>query len=607
LIYKICREHLAKGLPGKILIFTQYTASAESVFFNAPADLKDKFIHYTASTKLEAKSEYEQNPEKSIMVGVSSSMDTGLNFQHVSRLIRMETVWTPGVLEQGNSRINRPEIKKVENRPKIYFDWLVVNRTVDITKVGRLISKIISKSKFDEHDNPAYQDLADLPPISITLESIARNNDFEGDLLPYMEEYTAFQAVEKADYEQYKLDNPDKVMPVAVPPGGLLPGSKLMSRVPYVPEMDIYAADKLGLVRYDGFLRLDVEALEGDDDSGSDNESEDDTVDENDPKAAYRRAQIEARQKERAIVKDRAVHTEFGDGVITGIGPKRVRVRLNDGRVIRLMKMQVFIITRATTNSIDMRNELLKSVGEIPLDRPITVPVEDGSLDKKRKVKGRTGDDPTKPKAKGPVPVEFDFTILNDYLGIQYRGDTSDQAIVNVLTSFGFRSSPDYTFSRIGNHRILLNLFKAWAGKGFTIDKETSSLFKGIYEAVKSNKAALQGFGFATKQDLKNFYREQVKPSADPLAIKVYPMIQDGVLYVMLPTRGQPGNQKAVRVVSPGIRWKVGGGEDEIIKFVTTKQEAKETIKSLMEAQVGLVNAAELGEQFKALKLVNRR
>lgn len=569
------------------------------------------FIHYKAENKTEARAEYESEPSKVIMVGVSSSMDTGLNFQHVSRLIRMETVWTPGVLEQGNSRINRPQIKTEELRPAIYFDWLVVNRSVDITKVGRLISKIISKSKFDEFDNSEYQDQDDLPPVPITLESIAANNDFEADLSPYLEGYQKFQQIVAADYKDYKEANPDKLEPVPVPQRGLLEGSKLMSRIPYVPEMEVYGTAKLGLIRYDEFLRQDISDLESDNDTDSDKDEEDDTVeDENaplDPKKLARMAAREKLNKERITVRDRAVHTEFGDGVVTGIGPKRVRVRLSNGTVIRLLKMQVFMITRSTTNSLDMRNELLKQVGEIPLDTPIRVPVEDGVQDKRRKLKGKGVKVEEVQVKDEPIEAEFDFTILNDHLGIMYRGDSSDPKTINALQNFGFRISPHYVFSRVPNHRALINMFKVWRDKGFEIDLHTNTLFKHIYDSLKANRTALKQFGFSTKLSLTNFYRQEIKVSADPKLIKVYPMIQDGRLYLMLPSKGQAGNMKASKFRTPGINWKQGGGDDEIIKFVTTKVDAKNTIKQVMEAGINVTNAKELGDQFRSLKLVNRR
>lgn len=594
--YERCKLHLDKNLPGKILLFTQYTSTAEAFYEHAPAELRDKIIHYTADKKLECRFEFENNPEKTIMIGVSSSMDTGLNLQHVSRLIRLESVWTPGVLEQGNSRLNRPQLKKAEGRATIYFDWILVNRTIDVTKIARLTSKIVSKAKFDEFDNPAYQDLEDLPKVALTLESIAENNDFATELMPYLEGYQEFKKTQKEDYAEYIREHGDTLVPTPVPSSGLLEGSKLMSRIPYVPGMNVYGTDQLGLVRYDQFLRQDIDTI---DDSEVDSDTSDDSeedIDENDPKALLKKQLRDKRIKERILLKDKPVHTDFGDGVITGLGNKYVRVRLSNGTRIRLLKLQTFIITRSTTNNKDLRNELLKQVGDLPLDAPINVPVEQGEEDSKRKKKNSG-------VSTSVLSGEFQFTILNDFLSVQYVSDDISDSLLRVLQNLGFKTSPDYAFTKVSNARNLLLLFRAWKDKGFTVTKAQSTLFKDIFDAIKGNRAALRQFGLATSLDFTMFYREQIKPSTDQTSLKVYPLIQDGILYLVMPTKGQTGNLRALRVMSQGIKWKKAGGNTELLKFVKTKGEAKQVVKDILDAGVTITNLKEMGETFKSIKL----
>ena len=415
---------------------------------------------------------------------------------------------------------------------------------------------------------------------------------------------------------QYLIDNPESTKVVPCPRAGNMEGSKLISRVPYVPEMELYNADELGLIRYDQFVQQDMQALDSDSDS-SDNptESEEDedetTVDDAnsvDPKVLLKRAKSEQANAERQLLLHRAIHTEFGDGTCTGVSRDFIRVKMSDGIVRKYPKMSVYIITRSTTNGIDMRNELLKQVGEIPLDTPIRVKAEDGPQDKKRKLKGKgVIVEPVVEEEEVAMSAEFDFTILNDLLGIMYRGDSTDTSVISALQGFGFRISPDYVFSKVYNHRILINIFKAWRNKGFQIDMHTSLEFKRIYDAMKSNHTALNSFGFASGLSLKNFYRQEVKVTADNKVIKVYPMIQDGALFIMLPKKGQAGNARAIKVASPGIKWKHGGGADELIKFVKNKAEAKETLKLIKAAGIDITNVDELGDQFKALKLVTRR
>lgn len=607
-MYEIIQHHLDSGLPGKVLVFTQYLPTAESAYLNAPPALRAQGIHYTSDEKVQARSDFEASADKRWMVGQSSSMDTGLNFQHVSRLIRLETVWTPGVLEQGNSRINRPQMKTAEERTKIYFDWILVNQTVDITKCARLIAKLISKAKFDEYDNPAYQEIDNLDPVPITMESIRSNNNFDIELQPYLLGYQQYDDVLKEDYKEYRrvngLNTPEDIQKakVAIPQGGMLEGSKLISRVPYVPGMNIYGAADLGLLRYDQFVRQDIDTIDDSEVQNDDNDDEDDideVEDANDPKAAVRRALKESRAKERVLARNRPCHTEYGDGEITAIGNKFVRVRLNDGRRVRLEKLKVFVITRGSTNNKDMRNELLKMVGEIPFDAPITVPAEEGPALKAKKA-GKANKEVVEDNTPN---VDLHFTIINDMLFIKYSASEHDKALP-ILQNQGFRVSPPYKFSRMLKHTVLIRLFRAWKEQGFKVDKNTSTQFMHVFELFKTKgRAGLSKFGFATQQAFKDFYREEIKPSASQTDLKVYPMIQDGELYVVLPTAGQTANLKAVRVPVMNVRWNVGGGKDEVLRGCKTKEEAKAVIKKLIDNGVRVNNLADLGKHYKSIRM----
>lgn len=596
-IYELCYRHLNNNYPGKILIFTNYKDSAEAVFRFAPPDLKKMMIHYTADNKMEARAMLSLRDDLRIMVGASSSMDTGLNFQHVSRLIRMETIWTPGLLEQGNSRINRPQLKKAELRTAVYFDWLMVNRTIDITKISRLVSKIVSKAKFDEYDSPAYQELPNLPVISMKLSSIRAQNDFQTELLPYLEGYQQYKQVQQADYDAYREENKDKLEPVPVPPGGLLEGSKLMSRVPYVAGMTIYGTDQLGLMRYDEFIHQDLSVLETEDTESDSAEGKDPDEDDNNPKAAQLRAMRAKWAKELEIVNGMPVHTEFGDGVIYNVR-RKVWVQFNNtGERMRIPKLQVFVITRTTTNSKDMRNELMKTVGKIPLDAPIEVPVEVGVETDKRRKKQEQVEVPK----DDSVSVALSIALINDIAAITFDGSDNDRA-ASALQNFGFQMSPDYAFARIKGPKIMLNLFRTWNEKKFTITRKTSAHLQRIYEALRSDRKAMNAAGFATQMDITHVTRDQVKPSADPFELKVYPRVENGYLYLMLPTKGQTANNKARRIAVPEVRWLDGGGESEYIRFCKSKADLKNVIKEIIGAGVTITNMKDLEKQFNAIR-----
>jgi hypothetical protein len=610
-MYEIIQKHRDEGITGKVLVFTMYLPTAESAYLNAPSELQQHGIHYTADNKLQCRAEFENDDDKFWMVGQSSSMDTGLNFQFVSRLIRLETVWTPGVLEQGNSRINRPQLKKEERRDKIYFDWIAVNQSVDVTKISRLIAKVISKGKFDEHDNPRFTEIANLEQIPITLESIAANNDFHDRCLDYMKAYQEFQQAQEAEFIDYREKHGDEIEPVPVASAGMLDGSKLMARVPYVPGMNVYGTEQLGLLRYDQFVRQDIDTVEDseieeEENGNGEGEEEIERMPDGkarDPKQAVREYQRMLRAKERVLAKNRAVHTEYGDGEITAIGNKFVRIRLNNGSRARLEKMKVFIITRSTTNAKDMRNELLKKVqGGLPIDAPIEVPVEKSKKDLEREAK-RKGKEPVV-KSKESPQVALSFSVINDMLFLVYNSpDSSGDTAMSILQNIGFQIAPEYKFARLVNHRQVIRVMRAWADAGFKIDKSTSTQIKEVFERIKVNINIISKFGFSTSMDFRNFYREEIKPSASPTDIKVYPQVQDGQLYFVLPTRGQTANLKAVRVPVTNIKWRVGGGSNELMCHLQSKEQGKQVLKQIMERGVQITNLDELKEQYIGLKM----
>jgi hypothetical protein len=114
-------------------------------------------------------------------------------------------------------------------------------------------------------------------------------------------------------------------------------------------------------------------------------------------------------------------------------------------------------------------------------------------------------------------------------------------------------------------------------------------------------------FGFAASMKVTNFYREQIKPSSDPFRLKVYPLVQDGQLYLMFPLKGQPANQKASRVTAPGISWKHSDGT-ELVRLFTNKADAKNTVQEMKAAGVNIPddNMKHLISQFKNIRIVVR-
>jgi hypothetical protein len=600
-IIELCNHHINTNIYGKILIFTNHIEVAEDIYESLPPALKKKTIHYKSGEKMEAKAEFENNPNKLIMVGVEKSMNTGLNFQFASRLIRVETVWTPGEMEQGNARLNRPELKKKEMRDAVYFDWIVVNRTFDITKCSRLIAKTIQNSKFEEPENLAYQQIEEPDMVPMTLDTIQFMNDWETSLSPYLEAYKEYRTVLYKDYKDYKEKNKDNMTPTAIPNAGILTGSALMSRVPYVPDMELYGADQLGLVRYNEFMRKDDEyELQDDDGDDDDDDLDDDTM------SATKKANLEEAKKVLGL----GVHTDQGEGEIIGVSKFRVKVRLNTGEITRARKIACFIITRKDTNNKDIRNQLLKLAGKLPIEAPIDVPAaimrpgKPVKEDKKnlKKTKEKINEE-VEEEISAEVEVELGFTIVNDFLGIMFK-DMENANAVNALSQHGFRILPPYYWTKVANIKVMVQLFKAWADKGFEWPNWVNKRLKSLFDQMKIKN--LNMFGLSVKLDLHNFFMREYKPSTEAKQIKPYPIIRDDVIYMALPAKAQVGTKNAIKVPVPSIKWVYDAGE-EMICFVANKDAAKKVIGNLIKSGVTITNQKQLQKEWDKLKIVKRK
>jgi hypothetical protein len=233
-----------------------------------------------------------------------------------SRLIRSEQVWTPGEYDQGVSRVHRPAFGEFQ-RKRIVSNWIVVNKTMEVAKLGRLISKFLSSAKFYE-GGKKYQDLGvgteAMTPIKMSLEVITGRNMKTGqpsdkgkrdwrDILDYLHAYgmdptgvgsiKGLAQFQQEDFEEERIaaaaEGRDKMTPVKTAP--MPEGSGFIKNLPYVVGQAAYDPDDLGLV----------------------------------PLKEYIEANPELKVNLPASLAGLAVHTAYGEGIIQGPRIKRER------------------------------------------------------------------------------------------------------------------------------------------------------------------------------------------------------------------------------------------------------------------------------------------
>lgn len=617
-INKIVKDHIDGNVAGKVLIFTNYELSTDAIWDGlALAGLQDQAIYYTAGNKEECGAEFEKNPKKKIMVGIEQSLNTGLNLQFCSVLIRVESVWTPGVMEQGNSRIGRPNIKVREERKEIYYHTIAANRTIDVTKTAYLMAKTVSKAKFDEAGNPRFDDLEAPPLLKMTLDTIQYENDWNETMAGYFDKYQAYQQAQFAEYAEYRENHSGvlfdaagnlKIQPLERAPNP--EGVALMRRIPYVPGTELYKSSDLGLLRYDDFLSkhhtAHVEDEEEEEQIGEDEEGADDEDDKEVNEKKLSAEKLAALLAERNLCTGLAVHTDFGDGEIVRVSTKTLLVKLPSGEVIKVRKLSAFIITRANTSGKDIRNQLLKLTGDVPVDKPIDVlevkidpKIEEASKRQMERDKKKTSEQ--------PISMALSLTVANDFLGIS-MDSLDDERAVKVAQGAGFQFTQSYFAAQVKMPRQLLQFFRLLKDKGFDIDKEGNQACADAYLHFKANRTTSNLFyGYATSASIKNFFRKEFKPKADKMFVQPYPLIQDGKLYLCLPKDGHPGSLNAIRkTTGSSLRWLVYDEDSELINFVGSKPQASSVIQRLIGLGINITNLKQLKKEFMSLRMAKR-
>lgn len=584
-IADVIRDHIANDTPGKILIFTNNVASAEAIHEFMPPDIKSRMILYTAGNKEADAAHFERDPNMIAMVGVETSMNTGLNLQFCSRLIRADTVWTPGALEQGNSRVQRPNVKNKETRTEVYLDWIACENSIDIAKRAYLLQKQVAIGKFEEAGNPEF-DAIELPkPFKLSLDVIRRSETQEQDeLVEYFGAYSKLFYATTREWKRWRAEHPEDCQ--VDPATGAItmtmtqlerapnqPGAALMYRVPYVPGTELYKAEHLGLVRYDAYMHLNEQDLE-DEDEGQEDASQ----------RAASRAELEK-------VRGLPVHTEYGDGIIIGVSRKFLRVQLPSGDTVRVGKLSAFVITRAQTNNKDQRELLLRQIGDLPYDKPFEIEVKEAREVRIPK-KNQTKEDDR-------VSVALYIRVSNDIVGLEMNNAKANPRAAAALEAFGFIQPRPYFFAEMPTAEHMYRQFKLWAEAGFYFDKESSEACKRMYQSLKTaRKNAASFVGHATAADVRNFYMRQTKADPDKKKLYPYPLIEDDVLYLALPMTGHPASAAAIRAKrAPGVTWQAMD-DDEVadlrVVYMRSLEALDRNIPKLLEQGLIITNIKDL-------------
>lgn len=641
---------------GKIFIACRYTRSVDAIFRALPAEYKKQAVRFHG--EIDGKdvnlAKFMSDPKTTILIANEMGVSEGHNFQMASRFIRVESPWAPGELDQTASRIFRPDVGGKYVRESIFLDWILCDETLEVAKMGRLISKMLKRASFDELDNPKYYknlNPENLGVIKMSLENIKKLHSFN-DLcglpgLPgsvhgihqssYIGQYTFLVQEMNAEFREMKKTKPSQMIPVEAT--AMPEGSSIVEFTPWVSELRV--EDRHG----DG-LRLLREALE-DDEFPLANEV----------------------KKSRKALLGQYVRTEYGIGVIVGVTSKKgkisdadanadanadpnaetddtndddgdgrevskVRVQFAQGGEIRaLSASRVYLALNITEQNKGKYNKIAPKIGEADRKRTEKARIKaEKALEKirQREEKVRIRLERIAKRGKQIVIDEYEEEVedeepanelllypmvYNGYLAVE---GTSTNGDTRILKRFGFKDYGKYAYLPIKNYQAFTAVLE-FLEKHYTLDRATTRTLDSLHDSFSTGRGRKFAVELAPISDFKQFFNEKhrtviIKNQRRP-ELRIYPVVFNGTLVLVVDMKTNPKfgrhvvdstkeNAKPFEPI-PGMptkdRAKFELADGMSICFLKNKTAVKNKVREIQQAGYVIQNYADLKAQTIAL------
>lgn len=648
---------------GKVLIFCRYVPTVDAIYEALPEKYKSVASRYHGRIKdrlanLEA---LKTDPKMQILCATEMSLNTGHNLQMCSRLIRVESPWAPGDLDQAEARVFRPDPAAAKslaagNKPGelyrdiIFLDWVMANGTLDVAKMGRLIAKMVEKNQFDEHNNPRYDALREhhLEPISMGLETIRATPNLD-QISDYTDAYQQLNSIQAAEFHEMRANGDSEMR--ALPTTEMPEGSRRLANVPLLPGQVILDEDNHGLVNGREFFRNS------------------DIVNE-DPKNLVgmfaltdsgRGEIVSIRTKRGAILDDGSVDPSFTE---EPVGSVTVRLHgIEDDVVLPLNNLYIATnlddqdramyevqdkyatetarrkAKRATDKATAAKHKRMQAEEKArEQDEVAAVKARAAKRAKEKKVAQRKADadkraDKRKKNEKAGKPIntgltkekkgKLDAKTLKGGKPVKLGG--ADQAIaLHPAVLHGFlvleadMADPDA--------KLLKKLKFRTAGKFAYVEIKTQRRFYAVLDYIeekfklsaateKSLEAAQEVFlGETTKfqaelaplSEMSHFFNISHRKVKDAKEIRVWPMVMGDHLRLYVDIETSPAIRRHLGKSIPGASTKWQTGEGMALFFAKTRTDAKRKI-----AEVGKVltveNKKEALEEISALRVLRKK
>lgn len=549
------RPVIFKKQTSKIIIFCYHTEVTEHVFRHLKVP-GINILKYQAGDE-EVITRFKEDPRYQVLVASENSLREGLNLQVASRVIRVETLWTEGAEEQAISRVMRPDVADKYARTEINVDVLLTVNTMEMAKRARLISKIVMNARVKNFDENFHRwmdrhNIDQLPILRMNLKAI-RNLNNTRDLAPYYNAQAVINDWEDRQFDEkrnrlkqltaQKLGIPlEEVTPAMVKDfamkpvvyAGRLPNSNQVwtpvpnGATPYDPR-------NLGLKP----LSIIVEDDENEEENGGD-ESELHTV----------------------AVGD-IVWTEYGFGKITKTNKKSVGVNVPVLGTVNLSKQVVFLPTHEE-NIKKLKKEIKATGGISFLQSGDPATAQNVKMSKKEAPKLDLSKAPKPPKTAPvndePVKINKDKidqivdksielhvygAVLNGNACVIVYDEDEDgsqfKAVMKNMPEVKWRVMPPFASWHIKKARAVAPVLEM-LNENFSVPsavlKQFENLGQQLYRKGMQNLKQHTDLEWGTKDgetlnyNFSNFYRLNHTKSKLDNGLKIYPVVEDGELYL---------------------------------------------------------------------------
>jgi intein/homing endonuclease len=627
---------------GKVLVFCRYTRSVTAIFDALPPDLQKRARKFTGDEgkdKWANLEDFKKNPNVEILVANEQAMTEGHNLQIASRICRVENPWAPGDLEQAAARIFRPDPTAARNMAKtgkpgelyrelIYLDWFLAQGTMEVSKFGRLIQKIVNKTKFDEADNGRYNKIqdVDLEPISMSLDFLRSRLEL-GDMVEYTDAYATIKAIEREEFSEMRRSKEVKMHDLPEEPN--IPGAERIDFVPLLADQVIPDPDKFGLVSGRDFINQEHNA--------------------------------EYRTNPKLLI-GLPVKTEFGNGTIVDVKQKWTRddtgekvidttdpvssvsVRIgDDDQVLKYSIKEVWFATDLDAKSKklfdlpkgwaskDQKDKIAKNT-KSKADKDELTEEEQAARERKAKIralreaeqqelarergkKRKENQDHGKPinadifevvkskdkprskvkaaldtsDADDNMTIDLNASVYNGFLTVAVDGADPDHT---KLSKLGFRYTGPYAYVNVKNGKQF-NAFLDYIETKFVLSKATEKRMEEIQAFFDETSGYKFNSTLSNPGELNNFFRTSHRMVTDRKEIKVYPVVLEDHLMLTVDIETNPSIKRHLGKKIDGIpgssgTWTESAGASMF--FAKNKAEAKQVVKTLKEAGFTIEN-----------------